>query len=232
MIVKGNFPPIKASTHNNDYTLLESIDIPEKVGVEEVRHIGKVLEQALPNAGDSPKLGHMRLSPNIIEKCTESINESKPDATNNQPIFSPIGMEIDIDGDIFTRSTSTLTVGSSSSSNLPLLDMSGGTDLLHRQEAARDTMIKNNISLDRDAKIPGRRSNSCDVCFKNRGTFTFQGREHIQMNKTTKGAKLEWYCPLADTQEEYSALLMKRKELKRKQIERSNEKRRAKRRSP
>ena len=36
MIVNGNikmnkFPPIKAS--NNDYTLLESIDIPEKVGV-------------------------------------------------------------------------------------------------------------------------------------------------------------------------------------------------------
>ena len=41
MIVNGNikmnkFPPIKASTHNNNYTLLESIDIPEKVGVEEV----------------------------------------------------------------------------------------------------------------------------------------------------------------------------------------------------
>ena len=228
----NKFPPNKASTHNNDYTLLESIDIPEKVGVEEVRHIGKVLEQALPNAGDSPKLGHMRLSPNIIEKCTESINESKPDATNNQPIFSPIGMEIDIDGDIFTRSTSTLTVGSSSSSNLPLLDMSGDTDLLHRQEAARDTMIKNNISLDRDAKIPGRRSNNCDVCFKNRGTFTFQGREHIQMNKTTKGAKLKWYCPLADSQEQYSALLKKRRELKQKRNERSNEKRRAKRRSP
>ena len=99
----NKFPPNKASTHNNDYTLLESIDIPEKVGVEEVRHIGKVLEQALPNAGDSPKLGHMRLSPNIIEKFTESINESKPDATNIQ-IFSPIGMEIDIDGDTFTRS--------------------------------------------------------------------------------------------------------------------------------
>ena len=37
-LVKGNikmnkFPPIKASTHNNDYTLLECIDIPEKVGV-------------------------------------------------------------------------------------------------------------------------------------------------------------------------------------------------------
>ena len=80
----NKFPPNKASTHNNDYTLLESIDIPEKVGVEEVRHIGKVLEQALPNAGDSPKLGHMRLSPNIIEKCTESINESKPDTTNTQ----------------------------------------------------------------------------------------------------------------------------------------------------
>ena len=84
MIVKGNskmnkFPPNKASTHN-----LESIDISEKVGVEEVRHIGKVLEQALPNAGDSPKLGDVRLSPIIIEKCTESINESKPDATNNQ----------------------------------------------------------------------------------------------------------------------------------------------------
>ena len=90
----------------------------------------------------------MRLSPNIIEKCTESINESKPDTTNNQSIFSPIGMEIDIDGDTFTRSTSTLTVGSSS--NLPLLDMSGDTDLIHRQEAARDTMIKNNISLDRE----------------------------------------------------------------------------------
>ena len=55
MIVKGYI--------KNDYTLLESIDIPEKVGVEEVRHIGKVLEQALPNAGDSPKLGDMRLSP-------------------------------------------------------------------------------------------------------------------------------------------------------------------------
>ena len=38
MIVKGYI--------KNDYTLLESIDIPEKVGVEEVRHIGKVLEQA------------------------------------------------------------------------------------------------------------------------------------------------------------------------------------------
>jgi len=235
MIVKGNikmnkFPPIKAPIHNNDYTLLESIDIPEKVGVEEVRHIGKVLEQALPNAGDSPKLGHMRLSPNIIEKCTESINESKPDTTNTQPIFSPIGMEIDIDGDTFTRSTSTLTVGSTS--NLPLLDMSGGTDLLHRQEAARDTMIKNNISLDRDAKIPGRRSNNCDVCFKNRGTFTFQGRKHIQMNKTTKGAKLKWHCPLADPQEQYIALLTTRIELKQKRNQRFNEKRRAKRRSP
>ena len=29
----NKFPPIKASTHNNDYTLLECIDIPEKVGV-------------------------------------------------------------------------------------------------------------------------------------------------------------------------------------------------------
>ena len=84
---------------------MKSIDIPEKVGVEEVCHIGEVLEQALPDAGDSPKLGDMRLPPNIIEKCTESINESKPDATNNQPIFSPmpIGMEIDVDGDTFTR---------------------------------------------------------------------------------------------------------------------------------
>ena len=211
-LVKGNikmnkFPPIKASTHNNDYTLLECIDIPEEVGV-----YWKSSRASVPNAGDSPKLGHMRLSPNIIEKCTESINESKPDTTNNQPIFSPIGMEIDIDGDTFTRSTSTLTVGSSG--NLPLLDMSGDTDLIHRQEAARDTMIKNNISLDRDAKIPGRRNNNCSVCFKNRGTFTFQGREHIQMNKTTKGAKLKWYCPLADSQEQYSALLKKRRELK------------------
>ena len=130
-------------------------------------------------------------------------------------------MEIDIDGDTFTRSTSTLTVGSSS--NLPLLDMSGDTDLIHRQEAARDTMIKNNISLDRDAKIPGRRNNNCTMCFKNRGTFTFQGRAHIQMNKTTKGAKLKWYCPLADSQEQYSALLKKRRELKQKRNERSNE---------
>ena len=110
--------------------------------------------------------------------------------------------------------------------------MSGDTDLLHGQEAARDTMIKNNISLDRDAKIPGRRNNNCSVCFKNKGTFTFQGRAHIQMNKKTKGAKIKWYCPLADTQEQYYALFMKRRELKRKQNERSNEKRRAKRRSP
>ena len=91
----------------------------------------------MPNGGDSPKLGHMRLSPNIIEKCTESI----PDATNNQPIFSPIGMEIDIDGDIFTRSTSTLTVGSSS--NLPLLDMSGDTDL----PLARKALVWSNSSV-------------------------------------------------------------------------------------
>ena len=95
-------------------------------------------------------------------------------------------MEIDIDGDIFTRSTSTLTVGSSSSGNLPLLDMSGDTDLLHRQEAARDTMIKNNISLDRDAKIPGRRSNNCDVCFKNRGTFSLARRAMVCIYRLVK----------------------------------------------
>ena len=215
---KEHIPTIvKSSTRNNDYTLLESINVPEEVGVEEVRRIGEVLEQALPASGDSPKQEDMQLPPNIIEKCTESLNESKQQLSKPQPIFSPIGMEID--DDTFTRSTaSTLTAGSIS--KLPFLDMSGDTDLLCRQEAARDTMIKNNISLDRDAKIPGERSNNCSICFKNRRLFTFQGRKHKQINKKEKRAKVRWYCPLADPIEQYYALLEKRDSLRARRYER------------
>ena len=90
-------------------------------------------------------------------------------------------------------------------------------------------MTKNKMSLARDAKIPGKRDNNCDACYKNRDMFTFKGRRHMQINKAMKGVKLRWYCPLADPPEQYYSLLEKRNELERRRNERKNEKRWAKR---
>ena len=59
-------------------------------------------------------------------------------------------------------------------------------------------MIKNHIGL--DIENSRGKNNNCAVCFKDRGSFTFQGRQHIQINKAEKGATLRWYCPLADPQ--------------------------------
>jgi len=219
-----NSASTNASTHGTNYELLQGIEVPNELGLEDINRIGKVLEKALPVA---PTVITNRVNTSlpldVIEECTESLAQCK------QPPVSHVQYPTqakEIDNDTYTRSTaSTLTVDSS----MPCLDTTGDTDLSHRQQAARDTMNKYNISLDRDAKIPGRRNNNCTVCFKNRGSFTFQGRRHIQINKAEKGATLRWYCPLADPPEQYYELFQRRDELKRQWNKNEIEKRKAKR---
>lgn len=215
------------SKHKNDYNLLDNIgEVPEEVELEDISRIGALMEQALPDGsvfGNVAKRIEARLPPTIVEECTESLAEN-----SQVPVdyvrYPKEGKEAD--EDTFTRtSASTLTVDSV----MPCLDMTGDKDLVRRQQTARDKMIRHNISLARDAKPPGGRDNNCKICFKNRNTFTFQHREHLQINKKERGVKLEWYCPLADPPEQYNQLIRKRKEMQRLWNKRSNEKRKAKR---
>ena len=63
-------------------------------------------------------------------------------------------------------------------------------------------MIANNIKKD----IPRGKRKRCPVCFKST-TFVFDERKHIQINKRERSAKLQWYCPLADSQVEYDKVM-------------------------
>jgi len=224
----NNSASTNASTHdnNNNYDLLQGIEVPNELGLDDIDRIGEVLERALPDASTvvTNKVD-TSLPPDVIEECTESLSQYKQQQPPVSHVQYPTQAK-EIDNDTYTRSTaSTLTVDSS----MPCLDTTGDTNLSRRQQAARDTMNKYNISLDRDAKIPGRRNNNCIVCFKNRGSFTFQGRRHIQINKAEKGATLRWYCPLADPPEKYYELFQRRDELKRQWNKNEIEKRKAKR---
>ena len=214
---------IKASIHNNDYNLLDDIgEVPDKVESEDISRIRAVLERALPDVSvfeDATKRIEMSAPTHLIKECTESLAQYK------QPSKSHVHYPIR-DNDLYTRSTaSTLTVESS----MPGLDSTGDTNLLRRQQAARDTMIKNNISIGMDDKEEGQRKNNCTVCFKNKDSLIFEGRRHLQLKKAERGVKLIWYCPLADPPNQYYALLEKRDELKRIRHKKRTRKRKAKR---
>ena len=222
-----------ASTHdnNNNYDLLQSIEVPNELGLEDIDRIGEVLERALPDVATVvPNKVDTSLPPDVIEECTESLSQYK----QQQPPVSHVQYPTqgkEIDNDSYTRSTaSTLTADTSTltaNSTIPCLNARGDTNLSQRQQFARDTMIKNGISLDID--ISRGRNYNCPVCFKNRGSFTFQGRRHKQINKAEKGAKLSWYCPLADPPEQYYELLQRRDELERERNKKKSDKRKAKR---
>lgn len=208
-----------ASNHKSNYNLLEDIRVPDKVGMKDIDRIGEVLEQALPDVsmfGDATKRANMSVPSDLIEQCTESLAEY-----NQHPVSHVYYPKVskEVDDHSFTRSTaSSLTTD---------IDITGDVDILQRQRVAQNNMVKNQISIERDAKEPGRRyDNNCKVCFKRKSTFTFQGRRHLQKNRAEKGAKLEWHCPLADPPEQYFALLEKRNELKRRRDERYTKKKR------
>ena len=196
--------------------------MPDNVELEDISHIGAALERALPDVSvfeDSTKRIEMSAPTHLIKECTESLAQYK------QPSKSHVHYPIR-DNDSYTRSTaSTLTVESS----MPGLDSTGDTNTLRRQQAARDTMIKNNISIGMDDKEEGQRKNNCTVCFKNKDTLIFEGRRHLQLKKAERGVKLIWYCPLADPPNQYYALLEKRDELKRIRHKKRTRKRKAKR---
>ena len=105
---------------------------------------------------------------------------------------------------------------------------SADIELQNRQQIARNTMISYGISTDKDVNTPGKRK-LCTICFKNKDTFMFQSRTHIQINKKEKGVKVNEYCPLADSPETYYHVVEQRKELKMRKDERSNRKKKEKR---
>ena len=223
-----NSASTNASTHGTNYELLQGIEVPNELGLEDIDRIGKVLERALPDASTVvPNKVDTSLPHDVIEECTESLSQYK----QQQPPVSHVQYPTqgkEIDNDSYTRSTaSTLTADTSTltaNSTIPCLNARGDTNLSRRQQTARDTMIKNHISLDIENS---RGRNNCPVCFKNRGSFTFQGRRHKQINKAEKGAKLSWYCPLADPPEQYYELLQRRDELERERNKKKSDKRKA-----
>lgn len=101
----------------------------------------------------------------------------------------------------------------------------GDSDLLRqRQEAAMRTMTANGINTDKDT-IPSNMRTRCQVCGKDRNTFTFQDRKHLQINKREKGVIIQWYCPLVDPPERYDDVHKQRRELERAGHKRRNRKR-------
>lgn len=221
---------INASKNINDYSLLDNIgELSDEVEPKDISRIGEVFEQALPDAAmfqDRIKRIDMTLPTNVIEECTQSLVEHRKGPPVPYIRYPKEGKEVE--EDTFTRSTaSTLTANSNISRSHTTGDY---IDLARRQQTAHDTMTTNNISLAKDTPLPGRRNNTCNICFKNRGpSFTFRGRRHLQLNKKEKGVSVEWYCPLADPPEQYYALVEKRKELQRLRNERSYEKKKVKR---
>ena len=153
--------------------------MPDNVELEDISRIRAVLERALPDVSvfeDATKRIEMSAPTHLIKECTESLAQYK------QPSKSHVHYPIR-DNDLYTRSTaSTLTVESS----MPGLDSTGDTNTLRRQQAARDTMIKNNISIGMDDKEEGQRKNNCTVCFKNKDTLIFEGRRHLQLKKAER----------------------------------------------
>ena len=225
-----NSASTNASTHGTNYELLQGIEVPNELGLEDINRIGKVLEKALPVAPPTVITNRVNTSLplDVIEECTESLAQCKqPPISHVQ--YATQGKEID--NDSYTRSTaSTLTADTSTlatNSTIPCLNIRSDTNLSRRQQTARDTMIKNHISL--DIENSRGRNNNCPVCFKDRGSFTFQNRRHIQINKAEKGATLRWYCPLADPIEQYYELIHRRDELNRERNKKKSDKRKAKR---
>ena len=80
-------------------------------------------------------------------------------------------------------------------------------------DSARRTMIANGISPEMDVNGPNQRQ-LCNVCSKNKKTFSFNNRKHKQLNQRKKGVNVKWYCPLADTPEIYFEEMEKRERLK------------------
>jgi len=101
----------------------------------------------------------------------------------------------------------------------------GGLDSLRqRQEAAMRMMTANGISTEKDT-IPSNKRTRCQACGKDRNTFTFQDRKHLQINKREKGAIIQWYCPLVDPPEMYDDVHKQRTELDAVRYRRKNAKR-------
>jgi hypothetical protein len=93
--------------------------------------------------------------------------------------------------------------------------------LRQRQEVAIRTMVANGIRTEKDI-IPSNKRMLCKVCRKNRNTFTFQGRWHVQINKAERGATIQRYCPLVDPPEMYDDIIEQRRESERAGHQRRN----------
>jgi len=203
--------------YNNDKelgeVLLDSIIVPGEVGFEELGHLSKTLERELPSvdsslanktsAASSPLL-------NIEEECAKLMSEyeSESSAMISEPtVRSPV---LDTSAPTHLNSTEPLTTNKKQKRKRRE-PTSADIELQNRQQVARNTMISNGISTDKDVNTPGKRK-LCTICFKNKDTFMFQSRKHIQINSKEKGAKIEWYCPLVDSAELYHTLQVQRKE--------------------
>ena len=184
---------------------LDDIIVPDQVGIEDLGHLGEVLERKLPNVDDS-LLNEKRATPslpNVEKECSKLM------------AAYTIGSEEDA-----VKLLSKKRKRNASSSDI---------ELYNRQKTAKATMIANGISTCKDTNKPGERK-LCKVCQKNKDTFIFQSRKHIQINKKVKGVEVKSYCPLADPPETYYEVLKQREENKKMQYKRGNEKKNAKRR--
>ena len=83
------------------------------------------------------------------------------------------------------------------------------------------TMTANGINTDKDT-IPSNMRTRCQVCGKDRNTFTFQDRKHLQINKREKGAIIQWHCPLVDPPQMYDDVHKQRRESERAGHQRRN----------
>ena len=184
---------------------LDDIIVPDQVGIEDLGHLGEVLERKLPNVDDS-LLNEKRATPslpNVEKECSKLM------------AAYTIGSEEDA-----VKLLSKKRKRNASSSDI---------ELYNRQKTAKATMIANGISTCKDTNKPGERK-LCKVCQKNKDRFIFQSRKHIQINKKVKGVEVKSYCPLADPPETYYEVLKQREENKKMQYKRGNEKKNAKRR--
>ena len=202
--------------YNNDEelgeVLLDSIIVPGEVGFEELGHLSNILERELPSVdSSSTSETSAATSPlNIEEECSKlmtAYNSSEP--TVRRPSHRNCGA-VDISAPTFLNSTEPI-ISNKKRKRKRREPTSADIELQNRQQIARNTMISNGISTDKDVNTPGKRK-LCTICFKNKDTFMFQSRKHIQINSKEKGAKIEWYCPLVDSAELYHTLQVQRKE--------------------
>ena len=189
--------------YNNDEelgeVLLDSIIVPGEVGFEKLGQLSKILERELPSVDSSlANETSAATSPlNIEEECAKLMSEYESESS------APAS------ADVAARS-------SSSSKKRKKEPNLGDVELYKRQKIAIDVMVANQISTKKDVKDAPHKKKLCKVCFKNRDTFSFQSRKHLQMTTRERGVEVKWYCPVVDPPELYHTILEQRNETKRK----------------